>query len=243
MDPSDVNGETGHVRTINATPDQIASLKAMLDSGEIVLGKTALIHGQDAEFDGTSLHVPEDLSITKSIHRRDLTALFAGTGGEDYAPKRQRGGNPNGNSNKDYIVTFSSKDSTGPGTKCQALARANGGTVGHVYTKVMNGCSATLPKAAANALKGNPNIASIEEDGVVTASAVASWGLDRINQMNLPLDDSNTKVDASGVRVYIVDTGVYPNHDDFAGVLDPSSTCHFTSFSDQAALEDGHGHG
>lgn len=233
-----MNGKYGHVRSLKATPDQITSLKAMLNSGDIVLGKTALVHGKGAAFDDASIHVPETLSIPKSIHRRDLASLFG-------APANA-GGNGNsgtGNGNKSYIITFSSKEDAGPAAKCQALSKAHGGAVGHIYTKVLNGCSATLPKAAVDALKGNPNIASIEEDSVVTVSDVPSWGLDRINQQDLPLDGVIEKVDASGVKVYIIDTGVYGDHADFVGVIS-SSNCHKSMVSSEPdALDDGNGHG
>lgn len=179
---------------------------------------------------------------------RNLTSLFGApaNAGSNGNGNSNRG--PDGNGNKDYIITFSSKDGTGPGAKCQALAQAHGGAVGRVFTKVLNGCSATLPRAAANALKSNPNIASIEEDGFATASTVPSWGLDRINQVDLPLDGVTEKVNASGVRVYILDTGVYGAHSDFTGVLDPTSTCHFSPYAfdgydNENALVDGHGHG
>ena len=35
-----------------------------------------------------------------------------------------------------------------------------------------------------------PEVDYVEEDGVVRTAAVGSWGLDRINQRNLPLDNT-----------------------------------------------------
>ena len=37
-------------------------------------------------------------------------------------------------------------------------------------------------------LRDNSAVEYIEEDSVVRASSVSSWGLDRIDQRNLPLD-------------------------------------------------------
>lgn len=48
--------------------------------------------------------------------------------------------------------------------------------------------------------------------------SVQSWGLDRIDQRELPLDSTlATGNKGSGVRVYVVDTGVYADHADFTG--------------------------
>jgi hypothetical protein len=41
-----------------------------------------------------------------------------------------------------------------------------------------------------------------------SSNTALSWGLDRINQCALPLDGIGTKQDATGVRVFIIDTGV-----------------------------------
>ena len=51
----------------------------------------------------------------------------------------------------------------------------------------------------------------MEEDSVVTINE-DSWGLDRINQPDLPLDDYyDGGTDGAGVRVYVIDTGVNYN--------------------------------
>ena len=46
----------------------------------------------------------------------------------------------------------------------------------------------------------------------------ATWGLDRIDQRDLPLDgNSNFNVTGSGVKAYIIDTGIRATHTEFAG--------------------------
>ncbi|XP_072048230.1 aqualysin-1-like [Amphiura filiformis] len=58
----------------------------------------------------------------------------------------------------------------------------------------------------------------VEEDGIVRALTFDSWGLDRIDQRDLPLDGKyNPKGTGSGSNIYIVDTGINPTHEDVAG--------------------------
>ncbi|XP_072030115.1 aqualysin-1-like [Amphiura filiformis] len=61
----------------------------------------------------------------------------------------------------------------------------------------------------------------VEEDGTVRVQQQATWGLDRVDQRNLPLDgvySPGSALDGTGVNVYIIDTGVSPDHVDFGGV-------------------------
>ena len=61
----------------------------------------------------------------------------------------------------------------------------------------------------------------IEQDQVYTADTTqsgATWGIDRINQRNLPLDGLYTyTATGAGVRAYIIDTGIQTSHPDFGG--------------------------
>jgi subtilisin family serine protease len=77
--------------------------------------------------------------------------------------------------------------------------------------------------ALKNALK-NVEGAQISTNDVATIdlvqSPVASWGLDRVDQMTggLDLDDEYSYVrDGSNVDVYIIDTGIFIEHEDFGG--------------------------
>ena len=119
-----------------------------------------------------------------------------------------------------YIVVFNNAVRDVPGV-AQALARANGGTVRFTYQRALRGFAADLPDRAAAALARNPNVAFVEQDQVMTASTTetnATWGIDRIDQRNLPLGTTynytNTGV---GVTAYIIDTGIRFDHSEFGG--------------------------
>lgn len=76
------------------------------------------------------------------------------------------------------------------------------------------------PEQVAN-LARDPRVAYIEKDQIVQVSALqtnATWGLDRIDQPNLPLDNKYNYIN-SGVPVnaYIIDTGILTTHPDFQG--------------------------
>ncbi|XP_071830942.1 extracellular serine proteinase-like [Apostichopus japonicus] len=98
--------------------------------------------------------------------------------------------------------------------------------VRHTFRKVFSGFSARLTDSLVSMLRNLDAVEYIEQEGVVRASAVASWGLDRVDQLALPLDDSYTPIgNGAGAHVYVLDTGINPTHVDFGGraeaVFDP----------------------
>lgn len=93
------------------------------------------------------------------------------------------------------------------------LGRAHGLDVTHVYSAIFNGFAFRGGEAAARALARNPHVRYVEEafraDVMGTQSPAPSWGLDRIDQRLLSLDNSYTYPETgSGSTIYIVDTGV-----------------------------------
>jgi len=68
----------------------------------------------------------------------------------------------------------------------------------------------------------------------------ATWGLDRIDQRNLPLNNSYTyNFTGAGVHAYIIDTGIRVSHQQFAGRTGNG----FTSINDGQGTNDCNGHG
>lgn len=119
-----------------------------------------------------------------------------------------------------YIVVF--RDQAGdarPHTR--AKVSLSGGVLRHSYTSAIKGFSAVLSPAAVAALRGDPDVAYIEQDQVVRVSATqsgATWGLDRIDQHPRPLDGAYTYTNTgAGVTAYIIDTGIETTHPEFGG--------------------------
>jgi len=118
-----------------------------------------------------------------------------------------------------YIVMFRRNLNNASQTATR-LAAAHGGHIRHIFA-ALNGMSLELPDAAVAALRADPEVLTIDPDGVTTIATTQSsapWGLDRIDQRSLPLTGSYTYYyDGSGVTVYIIDTGINTSHSDFGG--------------------------
>src|SRR5829696_8437088 len=70
-------------------------------------------------------------------------------------------------------------------------------------------------------MRSMPNVAYIEQDQPVQASTIqtgATWGIDRIDQRDLPLSTTFSYLNTGvGVHAYIVDTGIRFTHTQFTG--------------------------
>ncbi|XP_072181287.1 extracellular serine proteinase-like [Diadema setosum] len=86
------------------------------------------------------------------------------------------------------------------------------------YTKVFSGFAAQLSDEMLDFLRASEAVEYIEEDGVVTADYIPSWGLDRVDQISLPLDDKYEPIGTgNSSNVYVIDTGINTAHVDFGG--------------------------
>ena len=102
------------------------------------------------------------------------------------------------------------------------LAAGGNGRVERVYTTAIRGFEVSLSEAAARRLAANPAVDYVQQNHRVrlmgTQPSPPSWGLDRIDQRNLPLDNSYTYPrTGSNVRAYVIDTGIRFSHADFGG--------------------------
>jgi subtilisin family serine protease len=124
-----------------------------------------------------------------------------------------------------YIVAL--KDSAtmrerGITTSARAISDRHHGRLGHVFQRALRGFSVTMSEQNAKRLAADPDVAYVEQNQVMRALDTQvnppSWGLDRVDQRNLPLSGSYTfTTTASNVTAYIIDTGILTTHTTFGG--------------------------
>jgi subtilisin family serine protease len=143
-----------------------------------------------------------------------IPAAFAG------GPKKDKIHKANKKISGQYIVVLEDRYSDVAAIADELVTKHNGKTK-HVYGKALKGFAAELSEKDANALADDYRVKYVEEDSVVsidTTQTGATWGLDRIDQRNRPLDGSYTyNVTGAGVKAYIVDTGINTAHNEFGG--------------------------
>jgi subtilisin family serine protease/PKD repeat protein len=142
----------------------------------------------------------------------------------------------------EYIVVL--KPEEGISTQsADDLAKAYRGKAGGVFRHALKGFVAYMSEADARELAADARVKYVEENGRVQAVGVqtgATWGLDRIDQVDRPLDQTYTYNTAgAGVHAYVIDTGVRITHSDFIG----RATHAFTSITDGNGANDCNGHG
>jgi subtilisin family serine protease len=144
-----------------------------------------------------------------------------------------------------YIVTFDT------GADAEEMMTGMGVTPVYSYKSVLRGFAAALSPAKLEAVRATPGVASVEEDAQVSAVKptpaadgkhvpATSWGLDRIDQRDLPLNgDFAVSGAGRGTTAYILDTGIEYDHAEFEG----RATYGFDAIGDGQRGLDCNGHG
>ncbi|NEC92167.1 S8 family peptidase [Streptomyces sp. SID12501] len=144
-----------------------------------------------------------------------------------------------------YLVTL--KDSAGfqaASSKGKALATRYGAEVEQTYKSALNGYATEMTETEAKRLAADPAVAKVVQNKTLHINDTQSsptWGLDRIDQADLPLDSAYTYPSSagSGVTAYIIDTGVRITHTNFGG----RASYGYDAIDGDTSADDGNGHG
>ncbi|OXM44190.1 S8 family peptidase [Amycolatopsis alba] len=129
-------------------------------------------------------------------------------------------------------------------SKAQGLTGQYGTTLSRTYGSALNGFSIKADEAAAKRLAADPQVAYVVQNKTFKISETQdnppSWGLDRVDQADLPLDNKYTyPTKADNVTAYVIDTGVRGSHKDFGD----RATGGKDFIDNDDTPQDEHGHG
>ena len=123
------------------------------------------------------------------------------------------------------------------------LAAKHGLGVDRVFRSALQGFVARGNENSIARLLKDPRVAFVEEDGMSYPTATqsgATWGLDRIDQRDRPLNGTYIyDFFGSAVRAYVIDSGILASHNDFGGRV----LSGYTAIADGRGSSDCNGHG
>lgn len=116
-------------------------------------------------------------------------------------------------------------------------------SVSQLYTHALHGMVVDADERKLARLLNDPRVEFVEEDGYIELSATqtgATWGLDRVDQRDLPLNGSYIYTPlAANVRAYIIDSGIRTGHTQFGSRL----LSGYSAINDGRGTNDCNGHG
>jgi serine protease len=123
------------------------------------------------------------------------------------------------------------------------LAGMHNAKVNKRYHAALSGFVANMSRKDMLNLAADSRVEYVEQDQLMHANATqnnATWGLDRVDQADLPLNSTyNYTETGAGVTAYVVDTGVLASHSNFGGRVSGG----YTAINDGRGTDDCNGHG
>jgi subtilisin family serine protease len=122
-----------------------------------------------------------------------------------------------------YVVVFKDSMSTqSVRSQAQSMTSTYGGTATYTYQAALKGYNATMSEAQAKRVAADPTVAYVQQNREVHVLTdqpnPPSWGLDRVDQRDLPLNNLyQYATTASNVTAYVIDTGIRTTHSTFGG--------------------------
>ena len=134
-------------------------------------------------------------------------------------------------------MSFVAEPMPDPGvvTTANNLTSTYGGTFSNTWSVALKGFRLHATESEAIAMSGDSQVAFIVEDGAIAVGSpdadpiqmtlgqippqpYALWGLDRIDQHSLPLNNQYAYVNnGTGVNAYVIDSGILTTHWEFQG--------------------------
>lgn len=125
------------------------------------------------------------------------------------------------------------------GVAAADLGRVHGLTVGHTFKYALKGFAADVPPGRLASLRSDGRVESVEPDfSVAKCAQVLPWGINRIDADVSPTAQAGDGTGSvTGVRIYVIDTGVQIGHPD----LNRVGGVDFTGVNGTGDDGDGHG--
>ncbi|MGH3390250.1 MAG: S8 family peptidase [Actinomadura sp.] len=129
-------------------------------------------------------------------------------------------------------------------SSARTLTARHGGAVSRTFGSALRGFSVKSTEAQARRLAADPRVAFVQHNVIhrvaETQTNPPSWGLDRVDQRNLPLNQAyEFSTRAAGVHAYVIDTGIRTAHSDLGG----RASIGFDAIGDGQNGQDCNGHG
>jgi subtilisin family serine protease len=143
-----------------------------------------------------------------------------------------------------YIVVLKGTQRAAVSAQATSLAAEYGAQVSRTYSTALQGFAVHASAEQARQLAADDAVSYVQQNQKFTVNDTQanppSWGLDRIDQVDLPLDSSYTyATTADNVTAFVIDTGVRATHETFGGRV----TGGFDAVDGDGDPDDGYGHG